>query len=149
MKNSRSLIAITLSLVLLSGCSVFGENNDIEPAKLEKIDAQVELTPVWSAKSAASNKSYWMPLQLAVNDQSVFTADHSGVVVALEVDTGRQQWSVDLDLPISGGLGYGDKKVVLGTIEGQVYTLNAQDGSVLWSSSVSSEFSQPRRLIAI
>jgi outer membrane protein assembly factor BamB len=27
----------------------------------------------------------------------------------------------------------------LGTIEGQVYTINAQDGSVLWSSSVSSE----------
>jgi outer membrane protein assembly factor BamB len=76
---------------------------------------------------------------MAVNEHTLFTADHSGTVVALEVDTGRQQWSVDLDLPISGGLGYGDQKVVLGTIEGQVYTLNAQDGSVLWSSSVSSE----------
>ena len=139
MKNSRSLIAITLSLVLLSGCSVFGENNDIEPAKLEKIDAQVELTPVWSAKSASSNKSYWMPLQLAVNDQSVFTADHSGMVVALDIKNGQKQWAVDTELPISGGIAYGADTLVFGTIEGQVCALNAKNGALLWSATVSSE----------
>ena len=139
MKISRSFFAIALSTALISGCSVFSAKDEIEPAKLEDFDQKIELSRVWSAKPASSNNSYWSKLTMAVNEQTLFAADHSGTVVALEVDTGRQQWSVDLDLPISGGLGYGDQKVVLGTIEGQVYTLNAQDGSVLWSSSVSSE----------
>ena len=139
MKISRSFFAIVVSTALISGCSVFSAKDEIKPAKLEDFDQKIELSRVWSAKPASSNNSYWSKLTMAVNEQTLFTADHSGTVVALEVDTGRQQWSVDLDLPISGGLGYGDQKVVLGTIEGQVYTLNAQDGSVLWSSSVSSE----------
>lgn len=139
MKNSRPLIAIALSLVLLSGCSIFGQNSDIEPAKLEKIATQIELKPVWSAKTAASNKSYWARLQLAVNNQSVFSADHSGTVVAFDLENGNKQWSVDLDLPISGGIAYGANKLVFGTIEGQVCALNAENGALLWSSSVSSE----------
>ena len=139
MKISRSFFAIALSTALISGCSVFSAKDEIEPAKLEDFDQKIELSRVWSAKPASSNNSYWSKLTMAVNEQTLFAADHSGTVVALEVDTGSQQWSVALDLPISGGLGYGDQKVVLGTIEGQVYTLNAQDGSVLWSSSVSSE----------
>ena len=139
MKISRSFFAIVVSTAFISGCSVFSAKDEIEPAKLEDFDQKIELSRVWSAKPASSNNSYWSKLTMAVNEQTLFAADHSGTVVALEVDTGRQQWSVDLDLPISGGLGYGDQKVVLGTIEGQVYTLNAQDGSVLWSSSVSSE----------
>ena len=139
MKTSRSFFAIVVSAALISGCSVFSAKDEIEPAKLEDFDQKVELSRVWSAKPTSSNNSYWSKLNMAVNEHTLFAADHSGTLVALEVDTGRQQWSVDLDLPISGGLGYGDQKVVLGTIEGQVYTLNAQDGSVLWSSSVSSE----------
>lgn len=139
MKTSRSFFAIVVSTALISGCSVFSAKDEIEPAKLEDFDQKVELSRVWLAKPTSSNNSYWSKLNMAVNEQTLFAADHSGTVVALEVDTGRQQWSVNLDLPISGGLGYGDQKVALGTIEGQVYTLNAQDGSVLWSSSVSSE----------
>jgi len=139
MKISRSFFAIVVSTALISGCSVFSAKDEIKPAKLENFDQKIELSRVWSAKPTSSNNSYWSKLTMAVNEQTLFAADHSGTVVALEVDTGRQQWSIDLNLPISGGLGYGDQKVVLGTIEGQVYTLNAQDGSVLWSSSVSSE----------
>jgi outer membrane protein assembly factor BamB len=139
MKISRSFFAVVVSTAFISGCSVFSAKDEIEPAKLEDFDQKVELSRVWLAKPTSSNNSYWSKLTMAVNEQTLFAADHSGTVIALEVDTGRQQWSIDLDLPISGGLGYGDQKVVLGTIEGQVYTLNAQDGSVLWSSSVSSE----------
>ena len=139
MKNSRSLIAIALAMVFLTGCSVFGANNEIQPAKLEKIDQQVKLASVWSAKPATSNKDYWASLQMAVSDEALFTADHSGAVVALDIQSGQQQWSVDLDLPISGGLGYGADMLVFGTIEGQVYALNAANGTQIWTSTVSSE----------
>ena len=139
MKISRSIFAISVSLVLMSGCSIFSANDEIEPAKLQDFDQKTSLTRVWSAKPAVSNKSYWSTLKMAASKQTLFTADHSGTVAALDVVTGSEKWSVTLDLPISGGLGFGDQKVVFGTIEGQVYSLNAEDGSILWSSSVSSE----------
>ncbi|MDG1693520.1 MAG: outer membrane protein assembly factor BamB [Porticoccaceae bacterium] len=139
MKISRSLFATTLSSVLLTGCSFLGGSDEIEPAKLENIDQQFELSSVWSVKAVSNNKEYWPNLRMAVSDSLLFAADHGGSVVALDVQTGKQQWSVDLDLSVSGGVGYGAQKLVLGTIEGQIYALNAKDGSVLWSSSVSSE----------
>lgn len=139
MKISSSFFALALSTVFLSGCSVFSANDETEPAKLEKIDQQVELTRNWSAKAASSNKNYWANLQMAVSDKALFTADHSGTLIALDVQNGQQQWSIDLDLPISGGLGYGAEKLVFGTIEGQIYAFDANNGSQLWKSAVSSE----------
>lgn len=139
MKFSRPFFVLALFMVVLSGCSFFGDKEEIKPATLEKFDQRVSLDLAWKAKPVSGNKNYWQKLQMAVSEDLLFTADHDGSVVALDIQTGDQQWSVDLDLPISGGVGYGAEKVVLGTIEGQIYALNAKDGTVLWSSTVSSE----------
>ena len=139
MKFSRSFFVLAHLILVLSGCSFFGDKEEIKPAKLEKFDQRVSLNLVWKAKPVSGNKNYWQKLQMAVSKDLLFTADHNGSVVAVDIQTGQQQWSVDLDLPISGGVGYGAEKVVLGTIEGQIYALNAKDGTVLWSSTVSSE----------
>ena len=44
---------------------------------------------------------------------------------------------------VTGGVGYGANKVMVGTVGGEVFVLNAADGSVLWSSQVSSESLKP------
>ena len=134
-----ALIAVVFTVVLVSGCSIFSADDEIKPTKLELIDQQLEPTLIWTAKAASSNNNYWANLQMAVSDESLFIADHSGSVVALDIEDGRKHWSVELDLPVSGGVAYGAQKLVLGTIEGQVYALSARDGSVIWSSIVSSE----------
>lgn len=139
MKYGSSILVLALVTACLSGCSIFSADDEIEPAKLQKIQQQVELTTLWSARSASSNNHFWANLQMAVSTESLFTADHSGSIVASDLKNGQPQWSVDLDLPISGGLGYGDQKLVFGTIEGQIYVLNAIDGGLLWSADVSSE----------
>lgn len=139
MKYGSSILVLALVTACLSGCSIFSADDEIEPAKLQKIQQQVELTTLWSARSASSNNHFWANLQMAVSAVSLFTADHSGSIVASDLKNGQPQWSVDLDLPISGGLGYGDQKLVFGTIEGQIYVLNASDGGLLWSADVSSE----------
>jgi outer membrane protein assembly factor BamB len=139
MKYGSSILVLALVTACLSGCSIFSADDEIEPAKLQKIQQQVELTTLWSARSPSSNNHFWANLQMAVSAESLFTADHSGSIVASDLKNGQPQWSVDLDLPISGGLGYGDQKLVFGTIEGQIYVLNASDGSLLWSADVSSE----------
>jgi len=140
MNQGRSIFILLLGSVLLTGCSLFGaSDDDPQPAKLFKFEEKVELTRIWSTKVGSANRDYWGSLRTGASADSLFFSDHSGSVFSLDSQTGNKRWTVDLDAPISGGVGYGSGLVLLGTIEGQVYALNAEDGSLLWSTTVSSE----------
>ena len=69
----------------------------------------------------------------------MFAADHEGKVSAIDVASGKRLWSTELDVAISGGVGYASGQVLVGSIEGEVYVLSAADGSVIWTATVSSE----------
>lgn len=141
MNQHKLLIASFLSLTFLSGCSWLGGKDDdiLQPAELVDFDETIELRRVWSANVGAEARKYWTNLEPATGADMIFAADHEGKVTALDVVSGQKRWQVDLEAPISGGVGYGSGLVVLGTIEGQVYALDAEDGSLLWNAQVSSE----------
>ena len=78
-------------------------------------------------------------LRPTANSDTVFAADYEGQITALDVGTGNVLWQAQLDVPVTGGVGYGAGLVMVGTVEGEVFTLDAKDGAVLWTSQVSSE----------
>jgi outer membrane protein assembly factor BamB len=141
MNNRTSLLTSLLCLALTSGCSWLGSEDEenLKPAELVDFDASYRLQTQWRANVGAEARQYWATLEPAASDQTLFTADHYGKVTATDVATGRAQWTENFDTPISGGVGYGAELVLFGTIEGQVYALNANDGSLVWRSTVSSE----------
>jgi outer membrane protein assembly factor BamB len=139
MHQRRSKYALLLVVLLASGCSTFSADKEIEPAKLQKIDTQIELSQQWKTGTPSDNNSFWPSLEIAADDKAIYTADHSGSVVSLDIVSGEENWSTDIDHSISGGVGYGGNKVLLGTIEGQVIALNAQNGDLIWATEVSSE----------
>jgi outer membrane protein assembly factor BamB len=139
MHLGRSKYSLLLLVLLASGCSIFSADDELKPAKLQNIDVQVELTRQWKKGTPSNNNEFWANLEIGSDDSALYIADHSGSVVSLDVATGKQLWQIELDSSISGGVGYGGNKVLLGTIEGQVLALNAQDGELLWSAKVSSE----------
>ena len=139
MHQGRSICSLLLLIFLASGCSIFSAGDELKPAKLQKIDAQVELIQLWKKGTSSNNNEFWGSLEIGSDDTALYIADHSGSVVSLDVATGKELWSVELDIGISGGVGYGGNKALLGTIEGQVLALNAQDGALLWTATVSSE----------
>ena len=139
MHNGRPKYSFLLIALLASGCSIFSADDEIKPAELQEIDAQVELLPQWKKGTPSHNYDFWTSLEIASDDSALYIADHGGSVVSLDVATGKELWAVELDSRISGGVGYGGNKVLLGTIEGQVLALNAQDGTLLWTATVSSE----------
>ena len=132
---------LLLCALLISGCSWFGgdDEDEIKPAELVKFEQQVKIKKQWSTKVGGGNKKFWTSLRPASNSDTVFAADHEGNVSAIDVATGKRVWSTDLDVSISGGVGYAAGQVLVGSIEGQVYVLSAVDGSVIWSATVSSE----------
>ena len=132
---------LLLCALLLSGCSWFGgdDEDEIKPAELVKFDQQVKIKKQWSTKIGGGNKQFWNSLRPAANSDTVFAADHEGKISAFNVATGKRRWSTELDVPLSGGVGYAAGQVLVGSVEGEVYVLDAADGSLLWSAKVSSE----------
>ena len=132
---------LLLCALLISGCSMFGggDEDEIKPAELVKFDQQVKIKKQWSTKVGGGNKQFWNSLRPAANSDTVFAADHEGKISAIDVATGKRRWSTELDVPLSGGVGYSAGQVLVGSVEGEVYVLSAEDGSVLWTATVSSE----------
>ncbi|MDC1211385.1 outer membrane protein assembly factor BamB [Porticoccaceae bacterium] len=132
---------LLLCALLISGCSWFGgdDEDEIKPAELVKFDQQVKIKKQWSIKVGGGNKQFWNSLRPAANSDTVFAADHEGKISAFNVATGKRRWSTELDVSLSGGVGYAAGQVLVGSVEGEVYVLDAADGSMLWSAKVSSE----------
>ena len=135
-------LSLLLCVLLLSGCSWFGGDDDdaaIEPAELVDFQEEVSVVRQWSVNVGSGAKNYLISLRPTANSDTVFAADYEGQITALDVGTGNVLWQAQLDVPVTGGVGYGAGLVMVGTVEGEVFTLDANDGSVLWTSQVSSE----------
>ena len=132
---------LLLCALLISGCSWFGgdDEDEIKPAELVKFEQQVKIKKQWSTKVGGGNKKFWTSLRPVSNGETVFAADHEGKVSAIDIASGKRLWSTELDVAISGGVGYASGQVLVGSIEGEVYVLSAADGSVIWTATVSSE----------
>ena len=115
MHETRSKYALLLIVLLASGCSIFSADDEIEPAKLQKINAQIELSQQWKKGTPSDNNGFWPSLEIAADNKAIYTADHSGSVVSLDIASGEKNWSTDIDHSISGGVGFGGNKVLLGT----------------------------------
>src|SRR5690554_7228523 len=61
----------------------------------------------------------------------------------MDRDTGKVNWQVKLKEPLSGAVGAGGGRVMVGTLNGAMITLDENDGSELWRTQVSSEVLAP------
>jgi outer membrane protein assembly factor BamB len=71
----------------------------------------------------------------AIYNDIVYAVDVSGNVYALGAETGEQIWHQPLDVPVRAGpaLVEDGSKLFVGSQNGTLYTLDAADGSKLWS----------------
>jgi len=133
-------ISLLLILVALSGCSLFGDDDNSEPpAKLESFEKQVRLVRLWSRDTGEGTREQRVKLVPAVYRERVYAADRSGSVLAYELDSGKQVWRSKTGLAISAGAGVGDGLVLVGSSEAELVALDSESGDELWRTSVSSE----------
>ena len=129
--------------VLLGGCSSIGDwlaPAEIDPpAALQDITEKVRLEARWQTDIGGGAGDLRLHLVPHYVNGRLYVADADGRVMALDADTGRTLWSVDLEAPLSGGPGAAEGLVVVGTLDAEVIALSADDGSLKWRTSVSSE----------
>lgn len=151
MRLSRLLLITTLS-VTATGCSTFStvqdwfasEGEDLTaPVALERIDATVGIKKRWSTSIGDGQGKGFFKIKPVLADGIIYTASSEGEVSAVDSLDGDKRWSVSLERPISGGVGYHEGSLYLGGADGSVLQLSADDGSVVWEVPVSGEVLAP------
>ena len=165
-------VALAAAL-LLGGCQMFswlpwvnGDKKDDdddkdrdEPAELVDFAAEADVERVWRTKVGRGlGRKQVRLLPLAIADR-LYAADGYGLVVALDRFTGKQIWSARVGEPqgrpfykfwdrrdpafVTGGVGGGDGRILIGTTRGELIALAVGDGTELWRTEVSSEVLAP------
>jgi len=147
----RQILIIAFS-VLLAGCGTFADptewfDEDAAdlPSPLVEVENRARAQRLWSRDVGSGTDEQLLNLEPIVASGVLYVADADGRVLALDSATGRNLWSVDLDLPVSGGPGVGEGLVLVGTSDGEIVALGERDGALRWSAQLSSEIlSVPR-----
>jgi outer membrane protein assembly factor BamB len=141
---TRVICAALLGL-MLAGCGSmnpinwFTRKDPPKPAPLAEIANPIPQRVLWQVKVGDAPSSGFAPI---VAQGSVYAAAKDGTVVRVDERTGRELWRIKLDSVLSAGVGTDGKLVSVGTVEGEVITLDA-NGRVMWRARVSSEVLAP------
>jgi len=158
-------LAPVMVLSLLVGCGWFGDKEEevVKPATLTKINNELSLKSLWSARIGAGAEDKAIKLEPAIAGGRLFAASADGTIVALQVNTGNKIWSQnvrdiytsaevnhafakDIDI-ITGGVGVGNDVLLVGTAAGEVVALYQSDGSLAWRATVTSEVLAPPQIL--
>lgn len=132
-----SLLLLLLSL-LFTACS--SNPNVVTPNPVPDADRSVKVKRIWLRHPGKGiDKKVGYSLRPAVVDNRIFTTDVRGRVTAFGVQKGKKQWSVATGFEISTSLFANDDVILFGTRNGDAVALSADDGSLLWQQTLSSE----------
>lgn len=126
------------ALALLAGCANKGEPA-YTPKELRSFDETSSLDSVWRRNVGDGLGRARYPIAPSREGDTVFAADATGLVMALNANNGEREWQTELDTPVSSALNAVAGNVYLGTRNGEVIALDQRDGSINWRARVSSE----------
>ena len=150
MKNLNSIkkFIFLLSIFTLSSCSSLGwlkfwdgEDEEEGPTQLYSVSDNRKLDREWSVSNG--NDISYGRLIPAVYDGTVFYINSLGYVSAVDLETGKLQWSKNTQDIVSTGLDVTFKTISYGTLDGSLVALSHTDGNEIWRSSTSSESLSP------
>jgi len=139
------LLTTSALMLLISGCSTFQEwfgsegEDATAPVQLERIDSKVSLKKRWSSKIGDGQGDGFYKITPTLIDGVIYVASSDGDIAAINAANGARLWRVELERPLSGGVGYHNRSLYLGGADGSVLQLSAEDGAVEWEAAVSGE----------
>lgn len=133
------------SVVLLSGCGIFGGDKDeeLQPQELVDFKSTLPVDRLWEAKVGGGFELLRITLKPAGNAESVYAASRDGNVTAFDPATGERLWRTELKLPLSAGPGFGRSRVVVASSDGFLVCLDAADGREIWRTYIAGESLAP------
>lgn len=145
----KKLYAGLFAITLLSGCSLFSDDDVVKMSPLPEIENQFKPNQVWSTSVGDGVGEFYSHLQPAYQNDVVYAADRNGQVKAMNAENGKQIWRVNIadksgffsstPAELSGGLTVDGEALFVGSEKAQLYALNTADGSLIWRVTVAGE----------
>lgn len=142
MKKMFNKVLLSAAVLgLLAGCA--GEEENIIMAPLPTVTSEFTPQTLWSSSVGNGVGHYFSKLMPEYAYDKVFVASRDGEVKALDPETGKQIWRVNLrqDVParLSGGLVAAYGQLFIGSENGEVIALDAESGELSWRTNVEGE----------
>src|SRR5579885_380695 len=164
MKSSH-LLALSLLALLpaFTGCSliskiVSGKDNVQPPHELTEFAPTVQVQRLWKASIGEGSGRSGIRLRPAYADGKLYVASVDGKLAALDAATGKTVWEDDTrthgwfgfgkgkrypDALYAGGPAVSGDLLVVGTLDGHVYGMDAGSGKQRWAAELSDEVVSP------
>jgi len=130
----------------LSACSTMkgwfefdDEDDPKQPAELIEIEDTVEIDKLWSQGVGDGQGEGFYKIQPVINGSTIYVAASDGSLEAFDKRSGKSLWDVELEFPLSGGVGVYADALFLGSSDGFVIKVDASSGEELWSTRLSGE----------
>ncbi|KTC93268.1 outer membrane protein assembly factor BamB [Legionella cincinnatiensis] len=140
---------ILLFLIIAQGCSklddyMLGKDNTPKPKELKEIQDKVKVTTKWTVPvgKVSKNKEY-LRLKPVVQGATIYIADASGLVQAVNKSNGKIKWTTPLKHGLVSGPTIANGYIAVGTSNSSVVVLNQNNGKKLWQAKVSGEILSP------
>ncbi len=144
-RGSRWFLAGAL-VMSLSACSTMkgwfefdDEDDPKQPAELIDIEDTVEIDKLWSQGVGDGQGEGFYKIQPVISGSTIYVAASDGSLEAFDKRSGKSLWDVELEFPLSGGVGVYADALLLGSSDGFVIKVDANSGEVLWSTRLSGE----------
>lgn len=142
MKKMFNKVLLSAAVLgLLAGCA--GEEENIIMAPLPTVTSEFTPQTLWSSSVGNGVGHYFSKLMPEYAYDKVFVASRDGEVKALDPETGKLIWRVNLrqDVParLSGGLVAAYGQLFVGSENGEVIALDAENGELSWRTNVEGE----------
>ncbi len=131
-------ISVVAVFFIMAGCGS-SPSPVLPPVELTPLINQINISRLWKFKAGEGVSDYYLKLKPVFNNNTGYIVDYKGLLQAFTVNTGKQVWEVDLNVPVSGGLTFTNGKLFLGTSKGEVIAVDAKNKKELWRTQLSSE----------
>jgi outer membrane protein assembly factor BamB len=158
------LLPLLVATVALSGCGlwnkIFRHGENVQPPKpLTEFTPSVQVEKLWSTRIGDGSGRSGVRLQPTFADGKLYLISTDGKIEALDAATGKEVWKQSTrvgngiwpfkhkkpgpDARYAGGPTVLGNLLVVGTLDGHVYGVDATTGKQLWSATVDSEVVSP------
>lgn len=163
-RRHLAILPLLLATIALSGCGlwnkIFHRGENIQPPKpLVEFPPSVQVQEVWSTSIGDGAGRSGVRLQPTYADGKLYVISTDGEIAALDATTGKSLWEQSTsvgdgiwpfrhkkpgpDARYAGGPAVYGNLLVVGTLDGHVYGMDATTGKQLWSAEVDNEVISP------
>lgn len=148
MRALQWLLSVLLVLSV-SACGTIGgwfevdDDDPTAPVPLVDIEPTVNIKKRWSTGVGNGQGAGLYKLQPIIEGNIIYAAAADGEIKAVERDRGKTLWDTELETGLSGGVGFYDDALLLGSADGEVLKVSATSGELQWSARLQGEVLAP------